>query len=148
MLTFINELPTDKKVAGVHTIPITEQGNIMMAWDEDEQILTTIGGRVEENESLEEALAREVMEESGITLYEEKIPLACWYWESTNSYTVWYLSKVNQFVSNTFTLEKTGYVISNFETMKQMVGKFESPSSIRMQLLNEAEKRIKQFSWV
>jgi 8-oxo-dGTP diphosphatase len=108
MLTFINELPTDKKVAGVHTIPITEQGNIMMAWDEDEQILTTIGGRVEENESLEEALAREVMEESGITLYEEKIPLACWYWESTNSYTVWFLSKVNQFVSNTFTLEKTG----------------------------------------
>ncbi|MFE1245286.1 NUDIX hydrolase [Fictibacillus sp. NPDC058756] len=147
MLTFINELPTGKKIAGVHTIPITE-GNIMMAWDEDEQILTTIGGRVEENESLEEALAREVMEESGITLHEEKIPFACWYWDSTNTYTVRYLSRVDQFVSNTFTLEKTGYVISNFETMKQMVRKMEGPSSIRTQLLIEAEKRANQLNCV
>ena len=148
MLTFINELPTDKKIAGVHTIPITEQGNIMMAWDEDEQILTTIGGRVEGNESLEEALAREVMEESGIMVREEKIPFASWYWNSTNTYTVWYLSRVDQFVSNTFTLEKTGYVISNFETMKQMVRKMEGATSIRMQLLIEAEKRVNQFSCV
>lgn len=148
MLTFINELPTDKKIAGVHTIPITEQGDIMMAWDEDEQILTTIGGRVEGNESLEEALAREVMEESGITLHDEKVPLAYWYWDSTNTYTVWYLSRVDQFVSNTFTLEKTGYVISNFETMKQMVRKMEGDISIRMQLLIEAEKRVNQFSCV
>jgi 8-oxo-dGTP diphosphatase len=148
MLTFINELPTDKKIAGVHTIPITEEGNIMMAWDEDEQILTTIGGRVEGNERLEVALAREVMEESGITLHDEKIPFASWYWESTNTYTVWYLSRVDQFVSNTFILEKTGHVISNFETMKQMVRKMEGATSIRMQLLIEAEKRVNQFSCV
>lgn len=119
-----------------------------MAWDEDEQILTTIGGRVEGNESLGEALAREVMEESGITLHDKKIPFASWYWDCTNTYTVWYLSRVNQFVTNTFTLEKTGYVISNFETMKQMVRKMEGVTSIRMQLLTEAEKRANQLSSV
>lgn len=70
------------------SIPITEQGNIIMAWDEDEQILTTIGGRVEGNESLGEALAREVMEESGITLHDKKIPFASWYWDCTNTYSV------------------------------------------------------------
>ena len=68
MLKVINELPNNKKIAGVHCIPITEQGTIVMAWDRDEQVLTTIGGRIEGNEGLYEALEREAMEEVGIIL--------------------------------------------------------------------------------
>ncbi|WP_235851606.1 NUDIX domain-containing protein [Heyndrickxia camelliae] len=65
MLKKISELPTDKRIAGVHCVPITADGNIVMAWDKEEQVLTTIGGRIEGIETLEEALDRELMEEVG-----------------------------------------------------------------------------------
>ena len=58
MLTKIDTLPTDKKIAGVHCVPFMEDGNILMAWDRDEQLLTTIGGRLEGNENIDQALDR------------------------------------------------------------------------------------------
>lgn len=78
MLTKINALPTDKKIAGIHCVPFTENGNILMAWDIDKQLLTTVGGRLEANENIDQALEREAMEEVGIVLGEEKIPFALW----------------------------------------------------------------------
>ncbi|MEK4760722.1 NUDIX domain-containing protein [Viridibacillus sp. FSL E2-0187] len=66
MLNTIIDLPEDKRIAGVHCIPITENGTIVLAWDKEEKLLTTIGGRIEENESIDEALEREAMEEVGI----------------------------------------------------------------------------------
>lgn len=96
MLTKINALPTDKKNAGVHCVPFTENGNILMAWDRDEQLLTTVGGRLEANENIDQALEREAMEEVGIVLGEEKIPFALWYWDSTDSYTIWFFGQSNR----------------------------------------------------
>ncbi len=110
LLTKIDALPTDKKIAGVHCVPFTENGNILMSWDRDEQLLTTIGGRLEGNESIDQALEREAMEEVGILFEEEKIPFALWYWDSTDSYTIWFLAKVKKMEPYSFDFEKTGYV--------------------------------------
>ena len=66
MLNDRDSLPKDRRIAGVHCKPITEQGMIMLSWDKAEQQITTIGGRLENGESLKEALEREVMEEVGI----------------------------------------------------------------------------------
>jgi 8-oxo-dGTP diphosphatase len=52
MLNKIQQLPTDKRIAGVHSVPLMEDGSIMMVWDRNEKVLTTIGGRIEDNESL------------------------------------------------------------------------------------------------
>lgn len=52
MLNFISELPTDYPIAGVHCVPILDNGNLLMVWDRDEKTLTTIGGRLEGNEYL------------------------------------------------------------------------------------------------
>ncbi|WNB91099.1 NUDIX domain-containing protein [Bacillus sp. NEB1478] len=138
----------DKKIASVHCIPIMENGTILMAWDEEEQLLTTIGGRREGAENLYAALEREVMEEAGITLQDEKIPFASWYWESTDTYTIWFLAKVDRFVSTTFEHEKTGYVIFNFETAKQLIPKVEENPEFRIQIVNEAELRAKDLEWI
>lgn len=75
MLMAIEELPNDKPIAGVHCVPITDDGLVVMAWDKEEQILTTIGGRIEGNESFEEALEREALEEVGMTISNEKFLL-------------------------------------------------------------------------
>lgn len=141
MLNFIDTLPTDKQIAGVHCIPINEQGMIMLAWDKEEQLITTIGGRVENSETLEEALVREVMEEVGITLMEEKIPFASWYWSSTDTYTVWYLSKVKTLGKYDFQNEKTGYLISNFLTFEMLITQLENKYAPRLQILQLAKKK-------
>lgn len=148
MLTRITTLPKDKRIAGVHCIPITDTGSIMMAWDKDELILTTIGGRIEENESLDEALEREAMEEVGIILDSNRIPFASWYWQSTDTYTVWFLIRVEKILAYSFDFEKTGYVIFNFETAKQIVSKIEANNDKRVQILKMAEERAKNLSWI
>jgi 8-oxo-dGTP diphosphatase len=140
----INELPSDKRIAGVHCIPITASGNIVMAWDKDEQVLTTIGGRIEENENINQALDREAMEEVGIILGSSRIPFASWYWQSTDTYTVWFLVEAKEFVQYSFDNEKTGYVIFNFNTARQMVSKMEGREE-RIQILSFAEKRVKEL---
>ena len=125
MLKLISEVPSNKRIAGVHCVPVLDNGTMIMVWDREEQGLTTIGGRLERNESLEEGLDREVMEEAGLIISKERIPFACWYWENTDSYTVWYLVKVKEFVEMPSGYEKTGYVIMNFETAIQMILKLE-----------------------
>lgn len=145
MLKKIVELPTDKKIAGVHCIPITKDGNIVMAWDKEEQVLTTIGGRMEGEETLEEALDRELMEEVGLVVSRERQPFAAWYWESTDTYTVWLLAKVDHFVPYEFENEKTGYVIFNFETARQMIKQIEEDSRFRIDILTIAEDCAKHY---
>jgi len=125
MLRLISEVPSDKKIAGVHCVPILSNGNMIMVWDREEQVLTTIGGRLEGNESIEEGLDREVKEEAGLVLSSERIPFACWYWENTDTYTVWYLVKVKEFAEMPPGYEKTGSVIMNFETAIQMILRLE-----------------------
>jgi 8-oxo-dGTP diphosphatase len=148
VLKRINELPTDKRMAGVHCIPITESGTIVMAWDKAEKVLTTIGGRLEGNENIDEALDREAMEEAGLILEAERIPFASWYWESTDTYTVWFLVKVNRFIPYEFDFEKTGYVIFNFETARQIVSQIEGAGGERIQILNFGEEQAKQLMWI
>ncbi|MGM0883047.1 MAG: NUDIX hydrolase [Bacillota bacterium] len=71
----ISELPTDKPIAGVHCVPLLDNGNLVLAWDVYEKTLTTIGGRLEQDECIEEALNREALEEAGIVLKNERIPI-------------------------------------------------------------------------
>ncbi|NOU94283.1 NUDIX domain-containing protein [Paenibacillus sp. LMG 31456] len=125
MLTFILEIPIDKPISGVHCVPILDNGNLVMVWDREEQVLTTIGGRLEENESLVEALNREAMEEAGIELADEVIPFASWYWEEFDSYRVYVLTKVMRFIDMPKQYETTGYIITNFETAIDMIQKIE-----------------------
>ena len=148
LLTKIDALPTDKKIAGVHCVPFTQNGNILMAWDRDEQLLTTIGGRLEGNETIDQALEREAMEEVGILLEEEKIPFALLYWDSTDSYTIWFLAKVKKMEPYSFDFEKTGYVSFNFETALQLVAKIEPNNPKRTNLIKLAEESAKQHSWL
>jgi 8-oxo-dGTP diphosphatase len=125
MLTFITEIPTDKRIGGVHCVPVLDNGHMMMVWDKDEQVLTTIGGRLEGNESLIEGLGREAMEEAGIEITEGRTPFASWYWQATDSYTVYFLTGVKRFLEMPKGFEKTGYVIMNFETAIAMIKKVE-----------------------
>ncbi|SEN59675.1 NUDIX domain-containing protein [Paenisporosarcina quisquiliarum] len=148
LLTKIDALPTDKKIAGVHCVPFTENGNILMSWDRDEQLLTTIGGRLEGNESIDQALEREAMEEVGILLEEEKIPFALWYWDSTDSYTIWFLAKVKKMEPYSFDFEKTGYVSFNFETALQLIEKIEPNNPKRTNLIKLAEESAKEHNWL
>lgn len=148
MLNKINELPEDKRIAGVHCIPITDNGTIVMAWDKEEQLLTTIGGRIEEKESIDEALEREAMEEVGIVLKSVRVPFASWYWQSTDTYTVWFLVKAEKFSPYTFDFEKSGYVIFNFETANQIISKIESDNGPRLHIINMAKERAKQLNWI
>ncbi|WP_265333497.1 NUDIX domain-containing protein [Paenibacillus guangzhouensis] len=110
---------------------------MIMVWDREEQVLTTIGGRLEGNETIDEGLDREVMEEAGIILSNERIPFACWYWENTDTYTVWYLVKVREFTDMPAGYEKTGYVIMNFETAIQMLLKLEGTGE-RVEIIRRA----------
>lgn len=148
MLDTITKLPNDKRIAGVHCIPLTENGTIVMAWDKEEQLLTTIGGRIEENESIDEALDREAFEEVGLEISSIRVPFATWYWESTCTYTVWYLVKAEKFSPYTFDFEKSGYVIYNFDTASQIISKLEPENKERVQILNLAKERAEQLKWI
>ncbi len=121
MLNLIDELPTDKPIAGVHCVPVLDNGNVIMAWDEEEKVLTTIGGRLDQGESLKDGLDREALEEAGLILNQERIPFASWYWKETDTYTIYFLVKVVEFVNMLEGYEKTGYVIMNFETAIDMI---------------------------
>lgn len=125
MLEFITEVPKNKQIGGVHCVPILENGNLVMVWDKYEQVLTTIGGRLQENESLFDGLNREVMEEAGIELSDERTLFASWYWKEFDAYRLYYLAKVKNFVELPKGYETTGYVIMNFETAIDMIKKIE-----------------------
>lgn len=137
MLSFINELPTDNPIAGVHCVPILDNGNIVMVWDEEERVLTTIGGRLEVGESIQDGLDREALEEAGLILQDERIPFACWYWQETDTYTIYYLVKVDKFVNMLEGFEKTGYVIMNIRTALAMISAIEGRDE-RIQIIRRA----------
>ncbi|WP_127499468.1 NUDIX domain-containing protein [Paenibacillus glycanilyticus] len=136
--------PTDKRIAGIHSIPVTSNGSIVMVWDKYEQSLTTVGGRVEGDEDLITALDRETVEEAGLFLEDERIPVAAWYWESTNTYTVFVIAKVKQYVEIPEGFETTGRVTMNIETAKQMIIKMEG-EGMRTDLLKIAELKYSYF---
>ncbi|MFY3790175.1 NUDIX domain-containing protein [Ureibacillus sp. MALMAid1270] len=146
MLKALSVIPEDKRIAGVHCVPIMENGSIVMAWDKDEQVLTTIGGRLEGEENIDEALEREAMEEVGMTISSEKIPFASWYWESTDTYTIWFLVKAQKFLPYTFDFEKTGYVIFNFETANQIISKLEPNNKTRIEILKLAYEKAQELN--
>jgi len=125
LLKFINEIPTDYPIGGVHCIPLLDNGNLMMVWDREEKVLTTIGGRIEQNETLEDGLNREVMEEAGIEITDVRLPFASWFWEESNGYTVYFLTHVKRICEMPKRYEKTGYVIMNFETALDMIKNIE-----------------------
>jgi 8-oxo-dGTP diphosphatase len=39
MLKKIQQLPTDKRIAGVHSVPLMADGSIVMVWDRNEKVL-------------------------------------------------------------------------------------------------------------
>jgi 8-oxo-dGTP diphosphatase len=137
MLSFITEAPTDKPIAGVHCVPVLDNGNLVMVWDKDEKGFTTIGGRLERNENIEQALDREAMEEAGLILTKERIPFATWYWSDTDTYTIWFITYISRFSDMPAGYEKTGYVITNFETAIEMIMKIEGAGE-RIELIRRA----------
>lgn len=125
MLEFISEIPPNKVIGGVHCVPILDNGNLVMVWDKEENVLTTIGGRLAKDESIYDALDREVMEEAGLVLSEEKTLFASWYWKEFDAYRLFYLVKLKEFVEIPNGFETTGYVITNFMTAIEMIKKIE-----------------------
>lgn len=148
MLTQLENLPQNYTIAGVHCVPITPEGNIVLCWDEEEQLITTVGGRLEQNETIEQALSRELIEEIGLVIEDSKIPLITYHWESTNTYTMWYLVKTKHFNKTNFEFEKTGYIILNFKTALQMLHKLEPENQTRRDILETAEYVAKQQGWI
>ncbi|MDF2724595.1 MAG: hypothetical protein K0Q59_4270 [Paenibacillus sp.] len=125
MLQFISQLSPNQTVGGVHCVPILENGNVVMVWDRKEKVLTTIGGRMNPNETIMECLDREVREEAGIELTDERILFASWYWKQFDAYRLFYLVKVKRFIERPEGFETTGYVIANFETAIEMIRRIE-----------------------
>ncbi|ETT40112.1 MULTISPECIES: hypothetical protein [Paenibacillus] len=75
------------------------------------------------DESTIDGLNREVMEEAGLVLSEEKSLFASWYWKELDAYRLYYLVKVKEFVEIPNGFETTGYVITNFKTAIDMIKK-------------------------
>jgi 8-oxo-dGTP diphosphatase len=145
MLSPLNgDFPTDKKIAGIHSIPITVDGSIVMVWDKNEKALTTVGGRIEVNEDINNALDRETIEEAGIILNSQRVAFASWYWENTDTYTVFVMGRVKEYVALPEGFETTGRVIMNFETARQIISKIEG-QGLRIELLALAEPVYEQF---
>ncbi|MGM0885094.1 MAG: NUDIX hydrolase [Bacillota bacterium] len=145
MLRSLNGVfPTDKKIAGIHSIPITEDGTIVMVWDKNEKAITTVGGRIEVNEDIDTALNRETIEEAGLILESKRVPIAAWYWESTDTYTVFVMARVKDYVIMPEGFETTGRVTMNFETARQIISKIDG-DGLRLELLEMAESVYEQL---
>ncbi|MDR9856489.1 NUDIX domain-containing protein [Paenibacillus sp. VCA1] len=144
MFIAISEYPVDKRIAGIHCVPITDDGMVVMVWDHNEKALTTIGGRLEQNEGIHEALDREAIEEAGVILGAHRIPIAAWHWENTDTYTVFVVAKVKEYTTMPEGFETTGRVIMNFETARQMVMRLEGDGH-RIKVLELAEEVYSKF---
>ncbi|CAN7499270.1 NUDIX domain-containing protein [Paenibacillus sp. LjRoot153] len=142
--TIVWVFPTDKRIASIHSILITDDGSLIMVWDKNEENLTTVGGRIENNEDLDAALDRETVEEAGLILKPYRLPIASWYWESTDTYTVFVLARVKEYLEIPKGFETTGRVIMNFETARQMILRFEG-KGLRTELLDIVEAVYDQF---
>jgi len=109
-----------------------------MVWDKNEKALTTVGGRIENDEDINTALDRETIEEAGIILESQRIPIATWYWENTDTYTVFVVARVKKYTTLPEGFETTGRVTMNFETARQIITKIEG-DGFRIGLLALAE---------
>ncbi|XEC96604.1 NUDIX hydrolase [Paenibacillus tarimensis] len=137
MLEFITEIPANKVIGGVHCVPVLDNGNLVMVWDKEEKVLTTIGGRLKKDESIFDGLNREVMEEAGIILSNKRTLFASWYWKEFDAYRLYYLAHVKKFVEMPKGFETTGYVIMNFVTAIDMIKKIEGREE-RIQVIRRA----------
>lgn len=72
------------------------------------------------------------------------MPIASWYWESTDTYTVFVLARVKEYLEIPKGFETTGRVIMNFETARQMILRFEG-KGLRTELLDIVEAVYDQF---
>lgn len=146
MLKRTETLPTDRPVVGVHVVPFTDDGYIVMGWNREEAALTTIGGRIELGETHEQALGREAREEAGITLQGPYRPFASWYWESSDTYTVWYTARVAGWHDLLPGFENTGRVIFTPETARSIISQLhhDPGQKARLQLLTWAEEAMKR----
>ena len=88
------------------------------------------------------------MEEVGITLTDERVPFASWYWSASDTYTVWYLSKIKRLGNYEFNNEKTGYIISNFSKFEMMIKQLEGEQAPRLQILQLAKKKALEIKWL
>jgi 8-oxo-dGTP diphosphatase len=138
------QFPTDKRIAGIHSVPITKDGSLVMVWDKNEKFLTTVGGRVEKNDKLDATLDRETVEEAGIILESNRLPIASWYWESTDTYTVFVMARVKEYVDMPIGFETTGRVTMNIETAREMILKIEG-EGLRTELLDIVEAVYDKF---
>ncbi|MBX4147315.1 MULTISPECIES: NUDIX hydrolase [Paenibacillus] len=121
MLSFITEIPEGIKIGSVHCVPVLDNGDVVMVWDRDEKVLTTIGGRLEPGESIMEGLIREALEEAGIQISDERTLFAAWHWKEFDAYRLFYLVGVRRFVERPEGYETTGYVRMNFDTAIEMI---------------------------
>jgi 8-oxo-dGTP diphosphatase len=106
--------------------------------------VSLVGGRIEVNEDIDTALNRETIEEAGLILESMRVPIAAWYWESTDSYTVFVMARVKDYVIMPEGFETTGRVTMNFETARQIISKIEG-DGIRLELLAMAESVYEQL---
>lgn len=143
MLIQTEVLPEDRPVAGVHVIPVTEQGEIVMGWNGTARLLETVGGRLEPGESIDAALRREAVEEAGLLLAEPFSLFGVWYWDSSDTYTALYLAQVAGTVPIPPGFETTGRVTFTFETVRQIIASLahDLHRELRIEILNAAEER-------
>lgn len=143
-LTPIDCLPTDAPIAGVHVVSVTEHGHIVMGWNKASGLLETVGGRIEPGESIEEALQREAWEEAGICLQGPYRPFASFYWESTQTYTVWFLAHAATLHREPPGFETSGRLVCNIATAKEIVRHLAHDPSRhhRLAILTWAEERL------
>lgn len=112
LISLSGTFPSDKKIAGVHSIPITEDD-------------------------------RETIEEAGLILESKRVPIAAWYWESTDTYTVFVMARVKEYGNIPEGYETTGRVTMNLETARQIITKIEG-KGLRLELLEIAQTVFEQ----
>lgn len=146
-LTRIDQFPTDHVIGGVHCIPVTESGEIIMGWCEERALLETIGGRLDPGETWDEALAREVHEEAGLVVDGPHEPVAAFLWTDVNRYTVWVTAKVRSIGPIPDEFETTGRIITNIHTAQQMLHNIRGHRwrEVRLHVLAWAEEKLKEM---
>lgn len=145
MLHEISSIPHDKPVAGVHVVPVCDDRSIVMGWHMERGLLETVGGRIEQGETVEDALRREALEEAGLILAEPFIPFASFYWESTDTYTIWFVARVQSLTRMPSVFETSGRVVTNVRTAQAIIRRVEADGEWRIQLLAWAARAMERL---
>jgi 8-oxo-dGTP diphosphatase len=77
-------------------------------------------------------------------LESNRIPIASWYWDSTDTYTVFVMGRVKEYVDMPEGFETTGRVTMNIETARQIIYKIEG-EGLRTELLDIVDSVFDQF---